>query len=158
VPVVDILDPTGALLWDAPGRLAATLFYPRDLQMRTEYAARWRAANKSLLPAGQRLTDKGTHRPAKIFGARPRIGAELKARRDGIEHVGTALWLHPVLAEQWSKHATQTQSQYALTKYKDYKSGLSRAALKRHSREYKGVIHLCAAFAHQTRMFGKHMP
>ncbi len=155
MPVLDVLNKDGALRWDALGTILGTIYFPREADLRQEYAARWRAEHKSLLPAGNRLWEKTTHGPAKAFGRRNAIAALERQRRQQIERVGTASWLQAFLSKIDPSNASETKSGYLLAEF-GKRAGIevSRSTVKRDWARYRGVIHWCAAISYQRRIFG----
>jgi hypothetical protein len=149
MPILD-LTVKRRLRWDALGVLHSTILFPDDPVLRVGFEARWRAENKAQIPAGVRLFRKTTHEPAKRFSAEPAIGGQVKKRMLRVERVGTLLWLQAVLGKISPTDATENRTGHAISEV----GPLSRSSIKRDLAVFRGVLHWCAAIAHQREIFG----
>jgi hypothetical protein len=155
MPVLDIIDRDNAMRWDAPGRLGAALYFPREPKLRLEYEACWRAENKHLLPLDKRLTRATAHSPARGFGRRK---IDFLKRWLRVERIGTALWIQAILSMTDPSSATESKVAYTLGELKQRDIKTSRSTLKRDWTTHRGVVQWCAAIAYQRKVFGKELP
>jgi hypothetical protein len=83
VPMLEILDDEGRLVWDASCLLVSTIMVPAngDRELRAQYAAQLRLEKAIALPDDETLLRKRDHVLAGKFRARKRINQIMQTRR-----------------------------------------------------------------------------
>jgi hypothetical protein len=160
VPQLDILDrKAGRLRWDAASLILSTIIVPDDTSLRSQYAAALRLQTANGRPDGeQRLT-----RPDKLlagkFERRPRIEQIMQTRRLHSSLAGAMLWDLYTAAEAHPELVSKNKIEFTIDRISIAKKKLgSKATLRKAWRQFRPVLHWCAAMAYQSRVFQSVFP
>jgi hypothetical protein len=160
VPLLDILDgESGRMRWDASCLLLSTIMVPDDTQLRKQYAAELRIQKAGGHPAHEPLLTKSDHVLAAKFKRHPRIDRIIQTRRLHSALAGAVLWnLHTAAATQ-PGIASKNKIEFTIDRISSAQNKIgSRATLRSAWRQFRPVIHWCAAVAYQSRVFGSVFP
>jgi hypothetical protein len=160
VPLLDILNgESGRLRWDASCLLLSTILVPDDTQLRDQYAAELRIQKAGGHAAYEPLLTKRDHVLAAKLKRRPRIDRIMQTRRLHSALAGAVLWnLHTWVATQ-PGIASKNKIEFTIDRISSaQKKTGSRATLRSARRQFRPVIHWCAALAYQSRVFGSVFP
>jgi hypothetical protein len=159
VPILDILEPDGRLRWDASCLLVSTIMAPNDSELRRQSGAQLRLEKAKLVPNAADFLTKHDHVLARRFGARKRIEQIMQTRRIHSTLAGAILWnLHTAVAAH-PEVASKSKIEFTMDRISiaENKMG-SLATLRSAWRQFRRVIHWCAALAYQSRVFSSPFP
>jgi hypothetical protein len=156
VPMLEILDDEGRLVWDASCLLVSTIMVPAngDRELRAQYAAQLRLEKAIALPDGETLLRKRDHVLAGKFRARKRINQIMQTRRIHSALAGAMLWDLHTAAAAHPNVATKSKIEFAIDRISIGQNKLGSLATIRDAwRQFRSVIHWCAALAYQYKVF-----
>jgi hypothetical protein len=161
VPVLKILDRDGRIRWDASVLLVSTIMVPGDgeEELRRQYGAQLRLEKANALPGGEALLTTRDHVLAGKFRARNRISQMMQTRRIHSVLAGAMLWdLHTAVTAH-PDVASKSKVEFTIDRISiaEHKIG-SLATVRSAWREFRRVIHWCAALAYQSRVFRSPFP
>src|SRR5271170_5296483 len=160
MPLLDILDRSnGCFRWDASSLLLSTIMVPDDPSLRRCYAATLRLQTARGRHDEDRLLTKGDYVLARKFERRGHIHQVMQTRRIHLSLAGAMLWdLHTAAAEH-PDLASKNKIEYAIDRLSIAERKLClRATLQDAWRQFRPVIHWCAALVYQSRVFKQPFP
>jgi hypothetical protein len=161
VPSLDILATDGRLRWDASCLLLATIMVPDNdhRQLRQEYAAQLRVEKANGLPGGEVHLIKRDYVLAAKYRARKRIVQTMQTCRIHSILAGAMLWDLQTAAAAYPAIASKSKIEFTIDRISIAQEKLgSLATLREAWRQFRPVIHWCAALAYQWRVFGRPFP
>jgi hypothetical protein len=161
MPTLNIIAEGGQLRRDASCLLVSTIMMPDDALLRQEYAATLRLERARTLPDGGEmlLLTKRDQVLAGKFARRQRILQMMQTRRIHSALAGVMLWdLHTAVTAHPAV-ASKSKIVFSIDRISksQYKLG-TRTTLRAAWRQFRPVIHWCAALAYQLRVFGRPFP
>ena len=130
-----------------------------ELELRRQYAAQLRVENANGLPDGGTRLMRRDHVLAGKFRARKRVRQMMQTRRIHSDLAGAMLWdLHTAVAAH-PEVASKNKIEFTIDRISiaDHKIG-SLATVRGAWRQFRRVIHWCAALAYQSRVFKSPFP
>jgi hypothetical protein len=161
MPELDILDRGRCLRWDASCLLLATIMVPDNdhRQLRQEYAAQLRVEKANGLPGGEAYLTKRDYVFAAKYRARKRIVQTMQTRRIHSILAGAMLWDLQTAVVTYPPIASKSKIEFTIDRISIAQEKLgSLAALQDAWRQFRPVIHWCAALVYQSRVFGRPFP
>ena len=157
---LDILDQkAGRLRWDASSLILSTINVPDDPSLRSQYAAALRLQTAHGRADGeQRLTRRDKLLAGK-FERRARIEQIMRTRRIHSILAGAMLWDLYTAAVAHPELASKNKIEFTIDRISIAEKKLgSKATLRKAWRQFRPVLHWCAAMAYQSRVFQSVFP
>ncbi len=159
MPVLDILERDGRLHWDASCLLLSTIMAPDDAELRRQYAAQLRLEKIKLLPNAADFLTKRDYVLARKFEDRNRIKQMMQTRRINSILAGAMLWDLQTAVTAHPQVASKSRIEFTIDRISiAHKKIGSLATIRSAWRQFRPVIHWCAALAYQCRVFGLPFP
>jgi hypothetical protein len=161
MPELDILDRERCLRWDASCLLLATIMVPDNdhRQLRQDYAAQLRVEKATGLPGGEAYLTKRDYVFSAKYRARKRITQTMQTRRIHSILAGAMLWDLQTAAAAYPTMASKNKIEFTIDRISIAQNKLgSLATLRDAWRQFRPLIHWCAALAYQWRVFGRPFP
>jgi hypothetical protein len=159
VPTLEIQSKEGGLRWDASCLLLSTIMVPDDTSFRQEYAAALRLDKARPLPDYQQMLTKRDHVLARKFVRRQRINQMMQTRRIKANIAGAMLWDLHTAAAAHPAIASKSKIEFTIDRISIAQKKMGSLTTQRAAwRQFRPVIHWCAALAYQERVFGRPFP
>lgn len=159
MPSLQITYDDGRFRWDAYSTLISTIMVPDQQALRREYESALKLQMAKGLPDVERLLTKNDRVLAKAFDRRPRLRKLMATRQLHSKLAGAVLWdLHTATASH-PEIATKNKIEFTIDRISVAagKAG-ARASLRQVWRQFRPVIHWCAALAYHGQVFGRPFP
>lgn len=158
MPLLDLVDTKGKLPWDASCRLFSTIIVPEEDQadLRSQYEAKLRVDNARPLPNARKLLSRSDRERARQFQDQRRVDLMIQTRRKNTILAGLVLWNLKAANDACSEWAKKDRIEYAIDQVSisDNKLG-TKSDLEKAWRQFRSVIHWCAALAYEYRILGR---